>query len=223
MSEAGSGPLGCFSQSDIQRIAEAVEAAERHTSGEIVTYIVQECEDYRDAPWKGAATGALLAAGLVALVDAFAQSWGGPHPALWFGAVSAGTAIGYLAAERIPPLRRWAATDDLMVSRVQERAEAAFLEEEVFSTRARSGILVFLALFERRAVVMGDEGINALVEPSEWEKVVALIVHGMESGRETEALVEAIGHCGSLLTSHGLEDAPDDENELSDAPRFRRR
>ena len=39
-------------------------------------------------------------------------------------------------------------------------AMAAFVEEEVFSTRDRTGILLFLSLFEHRVVVLGDSGIN---------------------------------------------------------------
>ena len=221
MSEQRPERLGSFTESDVQRISDAVRRAEQSTAGEIVTYIVQECEDYRDAPWKGAVTGVLTAGAIVALLDTFAQSWGGPHPAVWFAALLVGTLFGYLVTERVPVLRRLAATDDLMVSRVQERAEAAFLEEEVFATRDRSGILVFLALFERRAVVLGDEGINAVVDATAWEKVVEVVTRGMRSGRSTEALIEAIEMCGELLSSVGLAPKSDDDNELSDDPRIR--
>ena len=35
-----------------------------------------------------------------------------------------------------------------------------FLEEEVFNTKQRTGMLLFMSFFEREAVVLGDVGIN---------------------------------------------------------------
>ncbi len=211
--------IGCFEDADLDRIRDAVTNAERQTSGEIVTYIVRQCEEYREAPWKGALVAALVTAAVIAAVDAFVRSWGGPHPLLWLTALLLGAFLGYLLTDRIDWLRRWAVPKDLIASRVQERAEAAFLEEEVFHTRERTGILLFLALFEHRAVVIGDEGVNSVVPTSEWEQIVDTVVRGMKGGHPVEGVVEAVQRCGALLSGGGLDPGPDDPNELDDAPR----
>lgn len=211
--------LGCFSEADLDRIREAVTEAERRTSAEIVTYIVRDCGEYREVAWKGALLGTLLLGGLVAVGDAALQSWGGPHPVLWWTALLIGALGGYMLASAIPGARRWAVPNAVLAARVQDRAEAAFLEEQVFATRARSGILLFVALFERRAVVIGDRAIHEAVESVAWERIVETVVRGMESGRPTGGLIDAVAQCGELLAESGLPQAADDLDELDDTPR----
>jgi putative membrane protein len=133
---------------------------------------------------------------------------------------AAGAALGYLAV-LVPALRRWLAGDDLLDLRTRRRAEAAFLEEEVFRTRDRTGILLFVSLFEHRVVVLGDSGINARVAPGEWDEVVRLAVEGIRRGRPGEGLAAAIAACGRLLARPGLERLPDDTDELPDELRRR--
>ena len=103
------------------------------------------------------------------------------------------------------------------------RAEAAFLEEEIFATRDRTGILVFLAVFEHRAVILADEGIHRAVPTGEWPELMDDLVSGIRAGRAPAALAEVIGRCGELLEKYEVDRRPDDEDELADAPRIRER
>ena len=103
-----------------------------------------------------------------------------------------------------------------MAHRVERRAAAAFLEQEVFKTRRRTGILLFLSLFERRVMVLGDSGIHQKVQEGEWDGVVRQVVQGIRGGHTGDALVAAIRECGSLLERHGLMREAGDADELSD-------
>jgi putative membrane protein len=107
----------------------------------------------------------------------------------------------------------------LVERRVAQRAAEAFLAEEVFDTRDRTGILLFLSLLEHKVLVLGDAGINAKVQQSEWEEVVKLIVDGMRSGKPADGLIEAIQKCGALLKREGVVIKPDDKDELSNQMR----
>lgn len=192
----------------------AVAEAERGTSGEIVPYLVPASDDYSGAAWKGAALGALAAALAAWALHRLGDFWGASR-FLWMVAPpAAGAALGYLAAH-LPPLRRFLAGRHAIERRVGERAAQAFLEQEVFRTRDRTGILLFLSLFERRVVVLGDSGIHQKVGPGEWEAVVGHVVSGL-SRNPTAALVAAIRECGEILARHGLPPRPDDKNELPD-------
>jgi putative membrane protein len=104
--------------------------------------------------------------------------------------------------------------------RVDERAALAFLEEELFKTRDRTGIMIFLSLFERRVRIMGDEGINKLVQKEEWDEIVGIIVQAMKNGSPAEGMLEAIWKCGHLLEKHGVQIRPDDTDELDNQIRF---
>ena len=209
-----------FNEATLESIRRATSAAESRTGGEIVPYIVERVIDHDEARWRGATLGALAAALLAGLVNGFGTFWGG-YGVWWITLPAvAGAGIGYLLAGLDPIGRRLIPADHLQ-RYVRLRAEAAFLEEEVFSTRDRTGILVFLALFEHEAVILADEGIHRVVPKDTWQHLMDDLVVGIKAGRAAEALAEVITRCGEVLVEHELELRPDDEDELSDAPRIR--
>ena len=209
-----------FSEDDLRSIREATTAAESRTGGEIVPYIVERVLDHDEARWRGAALGALGAALVAGLVNAFGGFWGGYG--VWWITLPAvvGSGLGYLLAGIDAVGRRLIPVDHLERS-ARLRAESAFLEEEIFNTRDRTGILVFLALFEHQAVILADEGIHRRVPKDEWLHLVDDLVAGIKAGRAPEALRETLTRCGDVLERYKVELRPDDEDELSDAPRIR--
>lgn len=216
-------PRGLFSEADQLAISEAAREAERRTSGEIVPYVVGSCDDYGEAAWRAAVYGALAGAVSGFAAHYLADVWG-RSPALWV--VTPAVLLGLLAfvlCRRVDAVRRSFVPDEILDLRARRRAAVAFLEEEVFLTRDRTGILIFVALFEHRVVVLGDEGINRAVPEGAWEMVVADVVAGIKAGRPAAALLAAIADCGRLLEQHRVEIRPDDRDELHNALRLRER
>lgn len=215
-----------FSDADLDRIRQAVAAAETQTSGEIVPYVVGRSGTYEVAVWRAASAGAVLAA-VVALATAWAyDGWGLSWLySAWAMALvmTAGGTVGAALAAAFGPLRRWLAGAARLDDRVHSRAAQAFVEEEVFDTRDRTGILLFVSLFEHRIEVVGDAGISAKVEPEEWVAVVDVVKAGIRRGDLTGGLVEGIGRCGELLHRSGVAIRSDDTDELSDGVRVRDR
>jgi putative membrane protein len=211
-----------FSDADLAAIRQATTAAEGRTGGEIVPYIVERVVDHDEARWRGATIGALAAAVTSGLLDAFGGFWGGSG--LWWITLPTlvGAGLGYLVAS-IPTVERLLIAQDHLERAARLRAETAFLEEAVFETRDRTGVLVFLALFEHQAVILADEGIHRAVPKGEWAALVDELVIGIRAGRATEAMCEVIGRCGELLEHYRVERRDDDADELSDAPRIRER
>ena len=214
--------LDRFRQGELEGIRDAVAQAELRTSGEIVTYIVGECDGYPEAAWRGAAAGALIGLGIGSVAPLFVDLW---LPVVWWIVVPTliMMLLGYVAGAKVPPVRRWLVHRDLLTHRVGMRAESAFLEEEVFQTRERTGILVFVALMERRVVVLGDAGINARVEASEWTDVVAHMIEDLKRGEAAQAVLRGVTECGDLLERHGVEIREDDTDEIGNEPRLRDR
>lgn len=212
-----------FTAAELERIRRAVDAAEGQTAGEIVPYAVVASDDYAEATWKGSTLGALAAALLAAVLHGLGGFWGiGGY--LWLGLPTvAGAAVGYLAAARIAWLKRLLVPSAVVERRVERRAALAFIEEEVFFTRERTGILIFVSVFEREVLILGDSGINAKVKPEEWGEIVADIAAGIAAGKAADALVEGIRRCGDLLERRGVEIRPDDIDELADELRTRDR
>jgi putative membrane protein len=207
-----------FSDDDRQRIADAIGAAEAETSGEIVPYVVLRSHTYAAVPWRGGVLGALAGLALVALVRAVlpAPPLGLAHDGVALLLALGCGGLGAVLAATTPPLTRWLAGAEAMTDAVHRRALQAFVEEEVFATRDRTGILLFISLLEHRVEVLADAGIYAQGNDDVWKDVTTRVRAGIESGRLADGLVEAIGRCGRLLEEHGAEARPDDSDELPD-------
>jgi putative membrane protein len=204
------------------RIQEAVQRAESRTAGEIVPVLVPRSGDYEVVTWRGAAGGSLLVLTAVLLVLQFYSGWGlGWLYTPWGVVLSTlgGGTVGALLATYVPWTQRLLAGNDLLDETVHRRALQSFVEEEVFDTRDRTGILLFVSLREHRIEVLGDSGINRQVEPEDWAEIVARIRRGIRNDNLTDGLVEAIEMCGRLLERRGVSIRPDDENELENRVR----
>jgi putative membrane protein len=212
-----------FTETERRAIADAAANAEGSTSGEIVPYVVGACDDYPETGWKAAVLGALAGGGGGVAVHYLGGFWGG-SPWLWVILPLLVCAVAAAVLARwSDDLRRWLIGNRVLDLRARQRAETCFLDEEVFATRDRTGILIFVALFERRVVVMGDAGINRAVPEGAWNHVVDDLIAGIRAGRPAAALTAAIGECGRLLREHRLEIRPDDTDELANELRIRDR
>jgi putative membrane protein len=210
-----------FSQADLDAIQAAVREAEGRTSGEIVPYVVERSDEYPTTAWKGAALGALLGPMVALAIHRWTDVWGWPL-GLWIALPAPlGGAIGYLLA-LIDSVRRWMAGEHTLDARARRRAAVAFLDQEVFRTRDRTGILLFVSLFERRVVLLADSGIHQKVEEGAWEAITSKLAQGIRGGRPAPALIEAVRGCGELLERHGVERRAEDTDELSNELRRER-
>ena len=151
-----------FSKADRDAIREATTEAERRTSGELVVYVTERCDPHPEVPWKGALLGGALGALCAALAVWRFGGWGAPdYPWILIG-FQLGLVLGWIAS-RFDEVARRLIPEDALESRVDGRAAEAFLEEQVFSTAGRTGVLIFVALFEHRVLILADEGIDAQV------------------------------------------------------------
>jgi putative membrane protein len=214
-------PGRAFTEADREAVRAAVAAVEKETGGEVVPYVVGRCGDYRAACWAAAALAAALAAGIAALAHDLGGFWGG-SALVWVALpVPLAALAGYALTAASPGLRRRLTPAAALDDRVEMGAAAAFLEAEVFATRDRTGVLIFLALFEHRVLILGDSGIAAKVDPAEWKAISDRLAAGIRRGEAAPALVEAIGACGRLLVERGVERRADDVDELHDRLRMR--
>ena len=208
-----------FNQADLERIAAAVREAEQHTSGEIVPYFVHRSDRYEEAVWRGGGLLSFLVLGGVTTARLFSDTWIGINSVETALLTIAAGGVGAVLVSVIPALKRFFTGEDLIDHRVALRAADAFITEEVFKTRDRTGILIFLSLMEHKVLVVGDVGINAKVDRSEWEDIVARIVRGINEGHPADGLIDAISQCGVLLQKSGFKRRRDDTNELPNALR----
>jgi putative membrane protein len=216
-------PTTSLTSTDRARIREAVERTERRTSGEVVPFVVERSGRYDVAVWRGACLAAVLALAGTMIWLRLHSGWGlgwlhDPRgPALLMLAAGA---LGGVATAFVPSLRRRLAGAERLDRAVRQRAARAFVEEEVFDTQRRTGVLLFVSLFERRIEVLADAGIHSRLGAEPWQELVERIRDGIAGGRPTNGLVAAIERCGELLERAGVDTGPEDANELSDDVRL---
>jgi putative membrane protein len=99
---------------------------------------------------------------------------------------------------------------------VLARAEVEFYRAGLNRTRAHTGVLLFVSLMERQAVVLADSAIHAKAGPKAWEETVRLIVGGAKSGKWSESFERALRACGRYLSEH-FPPQPGKTNELPNA------
>lgn len=111
--------------------------------------------------------------------------------------------------ERRVPRRLFGRAPDVLV-----RARHVFDRLGMHRTAERHGVLIYLAIEERRLAVVGDEGIHAHVGDRHWHAVRDLMIERLRANEPREAIVCAIDAVGRALAEH-YPRRPDDRNELS--------
>jgi putative membrane protein len=120
------------------------------------------------------------------------------------------TALPYL------PWRRWIISKQEMDARVRDAAFLQFYASGLYRTRESNGVEIFLSLFERRVVVIGDRAIHAKMGQEHWHHVRDQIIQGIRAGNLRGGVCAAVESCGEALAKH-FPRRPDDINELSDS------
>lgn len=209
-----------FSKEDLERIKKAVRDAESKISGEIVPVFVEKSGFYSIATYRAALLAAAVVFLLIIIFDRYVPSLAVYDPMYIFTFVMIGGFIGALVAHFMNPVKRLMLNQAHMDQATRQRAETAFLEEEVFNTRQRTGILIFISFFEHEVIVMADKGISKVVDQKEWDTLVRIIIEHTKQGKITDGIVSAIGRCGEILLEKGFVITPDDINELGDELRL---
>ena len=121
------------------------------------------------------------------------------------------------------PIERRLVGRRAMHEAARARAMRAFHENGLHRTAEGTGVLVFASLFERSAVVLGDQGIHAKMG-DDWDRAVSALTAGMAAGDPARGFVDAIAVCGAKLAAHFPRDpsARTPPNELEDAIRTSR-
>ena len=207
-----------FSAEDLERIRELVAATEAATATEIVAYVVEASDDYRGAVWKSGLLFSLLFGLLTGFYRIFdgllGIHWVEVPPELVFLAAAAGALLGLLLGRASMAWRIGLTPASEISRRVERRAALAGVEERVFGTRDRSGILLFLSLLEHRVVVLSDSGVEGRVPAKLWEEVVDTVCGLVRGGRPVAGILAGIEAIGRGLGGEPVD--PEERDELPD-------
>jgi putative membrane protein len=209
-----------LNESDLERIKTAVKKAEEKISGEIVPVIVDRSGDYTIALYKGSLIGASLTFVTVVVLDRFvikdAVNTLFYDPVFILLVVILGGLLGAILPYFSDTIKRMLVARRYQDLATRQTAENAFLEEEVFNTRQRTGIMIFVSFFEHEVIVMADKGISQIVDQTQWDNIVQNIIAEIKNGKIVDGLEKGIAQCGEILLEKGFQKRIDDINELRD-------
>lgn len=201
-----------FSQSLAKsEVAAAIRDVEGATSAEVVVAVRASAGSYRHTDYLVG-----FAFSFVALLLFLFHPW--EFSIDWMPFDSLATfAIGTLASAWIAPLRRLLTSSKLMSGNVKTAARAAFVDLRVTATTGRSGILVFVSIFERRVDVVTDIGLDRRVLGPSFDRAATALEASLRARDPLRAFVTALRALGPIL-GESYPHRDDDVNELPDEP-----
>ena len=96
-----------------------------------------------------------------------------------------------------------------------ERARQVFAALGMHRTAHRSGVLVYLAIEDRKLAIVGDEAIHTHVGDDYWTGVRDRMVERLRAGAVRGAVIGAVAEVGTTLARF-FPRRPDDVDELPD-------
>lgn len=96
-----------------------------------------------------------------------------------------------------------------------DRAAYVFSTLKMHETKERNGVLLYIALDDRKFAVIGDVGINMVVNEHFWDEIKFEVISHFASDDIVTGLEEGIRMAGEALSSY-FPHQRDDQNELAD-------
>jgi putative membrane protein len=124
-------------------------------------------------------------------------------------------AVGVLLAPRLPGLRRLLTPLAVRRRQAETAARSAFVEKKVHRTSGRTGILLYISLLEREAVLVADTGVEAVTASESWKAAAAAIEEAVRRGEDGAAVARRVEALAGVL-SPVLVRSADDVDEIAD-------
>lgn len=227
-----------FSKQDSNAIEAAVANLETKTSGEIVVAVAHSSH-----PWNGL-TFSVIFLSLIPFYAGLFLIWMGqpgfglPEP----GSLSDDLPLGIEGGLNLPMLSTgillcvvalalvfWGRRSNFLLRMLtpkrdlqlltEMRAEIEFFEAGLNKTDGGTGVLLYVSLAERGAVVLADQGIDKRVPPETWSKIVDNLIAAAKSRNLASGIIGAVEACKEVLAKE-FPPTRQNPNEVSNRVRF---
>jgi putative membrane protein len=178
---------------------------ESATGIQVVPAVVGKADSYAEVPWKAFGVAAGFSSLALVISDWLRPDWVTASTAPMHAIAVLGIgAVCALLASFVPSIARLLVHRRRIEVEVRQYAESLFLRRGLFGTRARTGLLVLVSLFEHRVEIIADTGFDGRVSPAEWQDVIARMTPHLRDRRPFEALRDALGAIETLLVARGF-------------------
>ena len=95
-----------------------------------------------------------------------------------------------------------------------DRAQEVFFELHMHETQERNGVLFYVGVADKKFAIIGDEGIDKVVDADFWDCTKYVVISNFKEGNYKKGLIDGILRAGERL-KHYFPYQTDDSNELS--------
>jgi len=199
-------------------ISRRVAGLEARTGAQTVAALIGRSDSYPEAPWKAFALGAALAALYSAARSLIAYEWEAGQSAIDQAVVILGSGAGLaLLAVLLEPVARLFTDRRRRDLEVTQYAKALFFDRGLDRTRGRIGILLLVSLFERKVVILADDGFEARIDREDWQRLTDRMTLLLRRGFIAGALHAGLEWLEALLLARGYRLDESAANELPNA------
>jgi putative membrane protein len=197
-----------FDTEQRSKVEKSVAQAEALTSCEIVPVIASSSGRYDRAAdifglWLTTIV-ACLAWWFFPRILNSSGSWGGVPAALpllaLIASMVAAFIVGAYLGSKLDWVRQLFTPQKQMRKEVSDRARQAFFDQRVHHTSSESGILIYVSLLERTAVIIGDRQVMETLGQPFLDELCKLLIDDLHRGSIADALCHVIHEAGERLS-----------------------
>lgn len=203
---------------EIQKIGELVQEVEKKTKAEIVPMIVLRSSTVGHVP--------LMLTLILLLIflplEFHFLNWASTFEFnLWLSSAAIVAFVFSLWLSRSLVMQRWMTPNADEAFHVWQRAELEFHRQKMNQTQSRAGILLFVSIMERKAVLLTDEAVHKLLPNEIWSPLLKEFSTLLRQGKWMEGFSKALQRCGELLTEKFPSEGEAPRNELANSLRIK--
>ncbi len=80
-----------------------------------------------------------------------------------------------------------------------EKASRVFRKLKMNNTALRNAVLIFICPSDKKAAILGDEGINSVIENDFWDSTLSELISFCSKDLITEGICKAVDKVGNLI------------------------
>jgi putative membrane protein len=207
-----------LTEDEQSQISHRVAGLETRTGAQAVAAVIGKSDSYPEAPWKAFALGVALATLYAAARSLIVYDWEAGESALAHAVVILGSGAALaLVAVLFEPVARLLTDRRRRDLEVTQYAKALFFDRGLDRTRGRIGILLLVSLFERKVVILADDGFEARIEREDWQRLTDRMTLLLSHGNVAGAMHAGLEGLEALLLERGYRVDESAADELPNA------